>query len=96
MFLVDMTFTEPQLITAELTARHRAHLEQEYLAGRLMFGGRKLPRTGGILISMHESRQQLTAILEADPFVASGLVRYAITEFEPVMAAAAYSQLLAG
>ncbi|MFC0119075.1 YciI family protein [Pseudoalteromonas xiamenensis] len=95
MFFVDMTFTDVEQITPELTERHRAYLGKQYESGKLMFGGRKVPRSGGILISQHESKEDLTEILNADPFIQSGLVTYTITEFVPVMASQAYEHLVA-
>ena len=94
MFLIDMTFTDFDKITPELTAEHRQYLAQHYESHQLMFGGRKVPRTGGILISQHESKEELERVLCADPFIQSGAVSYTITEFVPVMAAPAYSALL--
>ena len=61
----------------------------------LMFGGRKVPRTGGIIISQHISEHELKQILDLDPFVKSGAVSYSITEFIPVMASKAYQNILA-
>lgn len=94
MFLVDMTFTNLEKITPELTAQHRQYLAQQYQSNQLMFGGRKVPRTGGILISRHPSKDELARVLNLDPFIQSGAVSYSISEFVPVMAAQAYVHLL--
>lgn len=95
MFLVDMSFTDIEKITPELTDQHRSYLEQEYKSNKLMFGGRKVPRTGGIIISQHASENELKQVLNSDPFVKSGAVTYSITEFIPVMAAKAYEHIVA-
>lgn len=94
MFLVDMIFTDVNRITPELTALHREHLEKEYGSRNLMFGGRKVPRTGGLILSRHVNVEDLTAVLESDPFVKSGAASYTITEFVPVMAAEDYADVL--
>ncbi|MBD1581123.1 YciI family protein [Pseudoalteromonas sp. S16_S37] len=94
MFLVDMTFVDLEQITPELTEQHKTYLEKEYKSNNLMFGGRKIPRTGGILLSKHQSERALRAVLNADPFVQSGHVTYSITEFLPVMASADYAHIL--
>ncbi|QKG72117.1 YciI family protein [Erythrobacter mangrovi] len=94
MFLIDVEFTEADLITQTLTAQHREYLADEYKKGNLMFGGRKSPRTGGILLSQHKTRLEVEALLQNDPFVQAGAACYSITEFEPVMAADAYSDIL--
>lgn len=95
MYLVDMSFTDMAKITPELTDKHKRYIEQEYKANKLMFGGRKVPRTGGILISQHASEQELKQVLNSDPFVKSGAVTYSITEFIPVMASKAYENVVA-
>lgn len=94
MFLVDMSFTDMKIITPELTAQHRCYLKQEYQSNNLMFGGRKEPRTGGILISQHANEKELKQVLDADPFVKSGVVVYSITEFIPVMASKKYQDII--
>lgn len=96
MFLVDMQFTDLEKITPELTDAHRAYLAAQYQNNQLMFGGRKVPRTGGILLSLHQDKAELVAMLEADPFKQSGAVSYSITEFVPVMAAPKYAEVLLG
>jgi uncharacterized protein YciI len=95
MYLVDMSFTDMAKITPELTDKHKNYLEQEYKSNKLMFGGRKVPRTGGILISQHESVRELKQVLSSDPFVKSGAVTYSITEFIPVMASKDYKNIVA-
>jgi uncharacterized protein YciI len=95
MYLVDMNFTDMTKITPELTNKHKVYLEKEYKSNKLMFGGRKVPRTGGILISQHANERELKEVLNSDPFVKSGAVSYSITEFIPVMAAKGYENLIA-
>ena len=94
MFLVNMTFNDMGKITPELTEQHRAYLAEQYEQKKLMFGGRKVPRTGGIIVSQHDSQQELEHALSNDPFIQSGAVNYTITEFVPVMASSEYQSLL--
>jgi len=94
MYLVDMNFVDMTKITPELTEQHKRYLEQEYETNKLMFGGRKVPRTGGILISQHGSDHELKQVLSCDPFVKSGASTYTITEFIPVMASKEYENIV--
>lgn len=94
MFLVDMTFKDLKLITPELTQHHRDYLAEEYEKGNLMFGGRKQPRTGGVILSSHQDIESLQQMLTSDPFVKSGAVDYSITEFIPVMASTKFADLI--
>lgn len=95
MFLINMNFTDIEKITPELTEKHRDYLEQEYQSNKLMFGGRKVPRTGGIVISQHDNEQELKQVLNLDPFIKSGAVNYSIIEFIPVMTSKEYAHILA-
>lgn len=95
MYLVDMNFIDMSKVTPELTERHKKYLEKQYKSSLLMFGGRKVPRTGGILVSAHPTKEALVGVLESDPFVASGAVSYVITEFIPVMASEQYASIIA-
>ncbi|EKO3384789.1 YciI family protein [Vibrio fluvialis] len=95
MYLVDMNFTDVSRITPELTQQHKKYLEGQYESRLLMFGGRKVPRTGGILLSAHPTKESLIEVLESDPFVASGAISYIITEFIPVMASEEYAGIVA-
>jgi uncharacterized protein YciI len=95
MYLVDMSFIDMTKITPELTDQHKSYLQKEYKSNNLVFGGRKVPRTGGILISQHANEHELNQVLNSDPFVQSGAVTYAITEFIPVMASKAYENIIA-
>jgi len=94
MFLVNMNFVDMEQVTPELVEQHRAYLASEYEKNLLLFGGRKVPRTGGILLSQHPTERALRAVLEADPFIQSGAVEYNITEFTPVMASQSFSHIL--
>ncbi len=94
MFLVDMTFTDISKVTPEVTELHKAYLAKEYASNNLLFGGRKVPRTGGILISQHASKEELLHVLEHDPFVQTGVMEYTITEFSPMMASQPYQHIL--
>lgn len=94
MFLINMTFSNVEKLTDGLTEQHRMYIGKEYLNNKLMFGGRKVPRTGGIIISKHETKDELIKLLDADPFIKNGVASYAITEFVPVMASKEFESIL--
>jgi uncharacterized protein YciI len=50
--------------------------------------GRKVPRTGGIIIADCADRAEIEAIMESDPFFI-GVAEYEIIEFVPSMTAEA-------
>jgi uncharacterized protein YciI len=81
MFLVLLTYERP---LAEIDRRMRAHvvfLEEGYRAGVFLASGRQVPRTGGVILAVAESRAELEAVMQRDPFVREGLARFEIVEF---------------
>ena len=85
MFLINMQFTAPLNEIDKLVGAHRDYLTGKYQDGTLLFGGRKVPRQGGIIISTQTSKADVEALLAGDPLIENQLAQYTLTEFEPVM-----------
>src|SRR5262245_26903539 len=81
MFVIELIYKAD---LAELDKHMKAHvtfLKKYYAAGHFLVSGRKIPRDGGIIIAVGESRQQIQAIIEEDPFYTRGLADFRIIEF---------------
>jgi uncharacterized protein YciI len=52
-----------------------------YASGHFVVSGRKVPRDGGIIVAVGESRDEIESIARQDPFVTSGLADVRIVEF---------------
>jgi uncharacterized protein YciI len=81
MFVIELTYTAP---LADIDARMRAHmafLKKYYAAGIFLVSGRQVPRTGGIIIALGDSREQIEAIMAEDPFCQHGLAEVRVIEF---------------
>ena len=81
MFLIELTYKVP---LAEIDAHMKAHvvfLKKYYASGQFLVSGRKIPREGGIILALGESREQIEAIMKADPFFLNGLADVRIVEF---------------
>jgi uncharacterized protein YciI len=81
MFVIELIYKAP---LADIDAHMRAHvkfLEKHYAAGTFIVSGRKIPRDGGIIIAAAKSREEIEAIIAADPFIAGGLADFRIIEF---------------
>ena len=87
MFIVTLTYLKPNEEIDGLLAAHRAFLREQYANGLFVLSGRMVPRTGGIILSNADSRADVEAVIELDPFKQAGAASYAITEFVPTMAA---------
>ena len=81
MFVIELTY---KAALAEIDAHMAAHvifLKKHYASGNFLVSGRKIPRDGGIILAVGESRQQIEAIVQEDPFHKHGLADFQIIEF---------------
>jgi len=81
MFLIELTYKVP---LAEIDAQMKAHvvfLKKYYAAGWFLVSGRKIPREGGIILALGESREQIETIMKEDPFCRQGLADFRVVEF---------------
>ncbi|MCL1075894.1 YciI family protein [Shewanella dokdonensis] len=87
MFIVSLTYTCELSEIEKHLAAHIAYLEQQYAAGHFLASGRKVPRTGGVILAQADSQEQLWQILALDPFKQQQLAEYEIIEFIPTKTA---------
>jgi uncharacterized protein YciI len=94
MFAVSISYTvELSEVDPHIEA-HIAYLEKYYAAGVFIASGRKVPRTGGVILAQAESKTALEKILQEDPFAKANIARYEITEFIATKTAAGFEGLL--
>ncbi|MEO1514535.1 MAG: YciI family protein [Bacteroidota bacterium] len=85
MFVINLTYiVELDQVEPHLEA-HISYLKQQYQQGHFIASGRKVPRTGGLILSNLTDRAQLDNILSQDPFHIHQLAQYDIIEFIPSM-----------
>ena len=87
MYIVDLTYVKPLEIVEFHLEAHVAYLKEQYAAGAFLASGRKVPRTGGVILARCGSEEELQAVLDKDPFRQHGVARYTVTEFLPSMTA---------
>jgi len=94
MFIISITYTcnikEIELYLDE----HIKYLDYQYDAGKFLASGRKNPRTGGIILALASSRDEIEKVLADDPFKINNLATYEITEFIPSKTSPELSLLL--
>jgi len=83
MFVIELSYKVPLSQIDAAMKSHVAFLKKYYAAGRFLISGRKIPRDGGIILAVADSRAQLEAIVQEDPFVSRGLADFRIIEFRP-------------
>jgi uncharacterized protein YciI len=94
MFIVSLTYhASLDQIDAHLE-EHIAFLKEHYAQGTFLASGRKVPRTGGVILATAPSREALESIVQSDPFFVHHLSTYEITEVAVSMSAPALSSLI--
>ena len=81
MFVIELVYkADLEQIDAAMGA-HMKFLRKYYAAGNFVVSGRKIPREGGIILAVGESREAIEAIAKEDPFYAKGLADIRVIEF---------------
>ena len=96
MFVIELTYKAP---LAEIDARmkeHMAFLRKYYASGNFLVSGRQVPRTGGVIIAVGESKETIEATMREDPFVSHGLATVRVIEFRASQKADDIQQRIAG
>ena len=81
MFVIELIYRASlEDIDAHMAA-HVRFLNKYYAAGNFLVSGRKIPREGGIILSVGKNREEIEAIVREDPFHQHGLADFRIIEF---------------
>ena len=81
MFVIELVYkADLREIDAHMGA-HVRFLKKYYAAGNFLVSGRKIPREGGIILAVGESREAIEDIIREDPFHEHGLADFRIIEF---------------
>ncbi|ADR35402.1 YCII-related protein (plasmid) [Sulfuricurvum kujiense DSM 16994] len=85
MFIVSLTYIKPLEEVDALLDEHVAYLKEQYALGNFVASGRKVPRTGGVILARSVSREEIETIITLDPFYRHHVAEYEISEFSPTM-----------
>jgi len=94
LFIVSITYTCPLERIDQFIPEHVQFLDEQYRLGHFQLSGRKVPRTGGIILATVASRSILDQVLANDPFRRENLADYDITEIVPTKSSEALAFLL--
>jgi uncharacterized protein YciI len=81
MFVVDLNYIAPLEKIDAIMGDHMKFLRKYYKLNAFVVSGRKVPRTGGIILVVGKSKEEVEKIVKEDPFVVKKLAEYTITEF---------------
>jgi len=94
MFVIELIYKADLAEIDGAMRAHMAYLKKYYAAGQFLVSGRKIPREGGIILALGESREQVEALVRQDPFVARGLADFRVIEFRESQRADSIDALL--
>ena len=81
MFIVTLTYLKPVEEIDALMHDHVEWLKKGYDEGLFVASGRRVPRTGGVILARSGDEQALVDFLARDPFAIHGAARFDVVEF---------------
>lgn len=94
MFIFSLTYVKPISEVERLLPAHIEFLDTHYKKNLFMCSGRKVPRTGGIILCDCLNLAEAKTIMEKDPFYKEGIAQYEIIEFIPSKTSEAFRDAL--
>jgi uncharacterized protein YciI len=94
MLILSLTYIAPLEDADRHMDAHMAWLRAGYDGGTFVASGRKIPRTGGVILAKGD-RSALEAMCASDPFVIHGIAEYEITEVAFTTVLSGYENLKA-
>jgi uncharacterized protein YciI len=81
MFIINLNYIVPlEKLDAHMTD-HVKFLRKYYKKNVFVASGRKVPRTGGIILALAKSKEEIDEIIREDPFYIHKLAEFSVTEF---------------
>ena len=81
MFIVTLTYLKTVEEVDALMPGHIEWLNQGYDSGLFVASGRRIPRTGGVILARSGDEPALADFLARDPFAIHGAARFDVVEF---------------
>jgi uncharacterized protein YciI len=96
MFIISLNYIAPLEKIDALMKDHMTFLKKGYVENLFIASGRKIPRTGGIILATGMSKEEFEALMQRDPFVAKGLAEFSVIEFQTSQCHPDFKKLLKG
>ena len=79
MFILSLTYLKSNEEADKHMEPHMAWVKEGYARGWFLASGRKVPRTGGVILAVGE-RAKIEAYVAEDAFTIHGVAQYEITD----------------
>lgn len=83
MFVINLKYIVATAKVDEVRPEHIKFLDKFYSEGKFLVSGRKYDGSGGVIIAISESEEEVKAIMNQDPFIKSQVAEYEIIGFNP-------------
>ena len=90
MFIFSLTYVKPLSEVERFLPAHIQFLDEHYKKNLFMCSGRKIPRTGGVILCSCADMAEAKVIIGKDPFYKEGIAQYEIIEFVPSKSSKAF------
>ena len=81
MFIINLNYIVSLEELDMHMAAHVKYLQHYYKQNVFVASGRKVPRTGGIILALANSKEEVEEIMKKDPFILHQVAEFTITEF---------------
>jgi uncharacterized protein YciI len=81
MFVINLNYIVPLEQLDAHMGDHMKFLNKYYKENVFVASGRKVPRTGGIILAMGKTKEEIEDIIKEDPFFIHKLAEFTVTEF---------------
>jgi uncharacterized protein YciI len=81
MYIISLNYIAPLDEVDSLLEEHVEFLKKQYQEEKFIASGRKVPRTGGIILARANNKEEINTIIKQDPFYIKGIAEYEVTEF---------------
>jgi uncharacterized protein YciI len=83
VYVVTLTYKVSLPEADKFFSAHIEYIEHYHAKGIYLISGRREPRSGGVLIAANCSRQDIEAIVAADPYNLNHIADFSIIDFIP-------------
>jgi uncharacterized protein YciI len=81
MFIINLNYIVPLEELDKHMKDHVIFLKKYYKRNMFVASGRKVPRTGGIILALAGSKEEVEKVIHEDPFYIHKLAEFTVTEF---------------